>query len=104
MSSDQNVPLRDFLSGLMYTRAEAVFQRALDPFVKRVMLDHFGEGGEHRAMLERQQRVDIERAEMADRIRACLESRSSMDLQVHEHSAERKGYMHACVHSMLTIM
>ena len=80
MSSDQRVPLRDFLSGLMYPRAEAVFQRALDPVVKRVMREHFGEGNEHRAMLARQQQKKIERAEKADRIHACLEGHS-MDLQ-----------------------
>jgi hypothetical protein len=37
------IPLRDYLSGLVYARADDIFQATLDPIVKNVMQDHFAE-------------------------------------------------------------
>ena len=37
------IPLREYLSGLVYARADGIFQATLDPIVKNAMQDHFAE-------------------------------------------------------------
>jgi hypothetical protein len=37
------IPLRDYLSGLVYARADGIFQASLDPIVKKAMQAHFAE-------------------------------------------------------------
>jgi hypothetical protein len=69
-----STPLRDYLSGLVYARADGIFQASLDPIVRSAMQEHFAEnpGSDYSQYVARQVRVDwCVRACVRSCVRAC---------------------------------